>query len=272
MVRRKASKPDHEARKAGMTQEAIRRECEITFLNQRPKLIPKVLYSRCRKLFRRRAEMLTSHGARFGHDLARVRAVKLLLHVRIKEGLDDWFEEKWWAGRAQDMEDHKAAWLDREEEHTAWVIKKLEKKNSAGAKGFNCHTEGKLAACRDLLHATLQLKDGGGIVPDRVSWLRHNLSHKAYAKRLKSTVTKKAYWLGLQQAMTYIAACRREANINGHFEKTGRHRKHVLSMLVTEEWTRDQLEQRDWATWEWDGIPRLLCQAVTVSLLTALCA
>lgn len=129
------------------------------------------------------------------------------------------------------------------------MTKKPEKKNSDPARGLDCFIEDK---CRDLLHGTLRLEDRGG----RVSWLKHNLSYKAFAKL-------QSYRLGPQQAMAYIPTCMPEASS-----------KTLADTCFRGLWQTRGLETSPNKT----GRPRngtvdeALGQTVSVSLLTALCA
>jgi len=244
-ARRKGAKPSYEARKAGMSLDEQRRACEIKFLNRWPKIIPKRLFVECRKLFKRRAEMITDDDSRYEHDMARRKAVELLSRERVKEGLDTKLEADEWGQMAKT---DKEVWCENEAEEMGWIIEHLEAKNEPFNEGFMATEKGKLAAWRDFLHATLRLENNGGI-PDRtVPWLRDLLSHKAYAKHKESDRAKWSWKLGVQQALNFIVACRRQDGVNGTYELTGEHRCHRVEV---DEWCRgwspEDFLQEEWA-------------------------
>jgi hypothetical protein len=243
--RRKGAKPSYEARKAGMSLDEQRRACKIQFLNRWPKIIPKRLFVECRKLFKRRAEMITDDDARYEHDMARRKAVELLSRERVKEGLDTEWEAYGWGNMAKT---EKEVWRENEAEEMGWIIEHLEAKNKPFNEGFMATEKGKLAAWRDFLHAILRLENNGG-VPDRmVPWLRDLLSHKAYAKSKESERAAWSWKLGVQQALNFIVACRRQDGVKGTYELTGEHRCHRVEI---DEWCRDwspeDFLQEEWA-------------------------
>jgi len=228
-----------------MSLDEQRRACEVQFLNRWPKIIPKRLFVECRKLFKRRAETMTDDDARYEHDMARRKAVELLSRERVKEGLDTEWEADEWATMAKT---DKEVWRENEAEEMGGIIEHLEAKNKPFSEGFMATEKGKLAAWRDFLHATLRLENNGG-VPDRmVPWLRDLLSHKAYAKSKESDRAAWSWKLGVQQALNFIVACRRQDGVKRTYELTGEHRRHRVEV---DEWCRDwsseDFLQEEWA-------------------------
>ncbi len=245
MARRKAAKPSYEARKAGMSLDEQRRECEIKFLNRWPKLIPRRLFKECQTLFKRHGKMLADDDARYEHDMARRKAVERLSRERVREGLDFVWEADEWGGMATK---DKELWLEDEVEDITWIIEHLEVKNTPFNEGFIATAEGKHAAWRDFLHTTLRLKNNGGIPKQTVPWLRDLLSYKAYAKHKESRLADMSWKMGVKQALNFIVACRRHAGVNGTFEQTGEYRCHIVEVdEICSDWKPAYFLQEEWA-------------------------
>ena len=229
-------------RTTAMTPNQRRRDRELIFLNLRPAILPKGLFPRYSALLNRRIEMMTTDKARYEHDLARRNAIGRVMQERIKEGIDYKDDLANWQ-RVLQVED-LTAWREKKEEHTAWIIRKLEEKCSTKHNtGFVSTIEGRLAVYRDLLHVTLQLDNKGGIPEGAVPWLRSCFTSDA-SKRAGDDRAFASWALAVKQAVNYIAACRRKAGVVGVFEQTHRHRGHKIEVFAS--WSKEELEQEEW--------------------------
>lgn len=240
------AKPSYQARKAGMTPNEQRRESENRFLNRWRKIIPLPLFKQCRKLFKRRAENITDDDARYEHDVARRKAIELVSRARVKAGLDTEGEADAWA---QIVKADRQMWLDTETEEIEWIIAHLEPKNQPSFSAASRATDqGELAVWRDFLHATLRMENQGG-VPDRVvPWLRDLLSPRACAEAQKSDRAYCSWKLGVQQALNFIVACRRQDGVSGTYERTGEHRGHGVKVDEwCKDWSPEDFLQEEWA-------------------------
>ncbi|KAL8830715.1 MAG: hypothetical protein Q9191_001277 [Dirinaria sp. TL-2023a] len=235
--------------RALLTPEQRRRQSEITFLNLRQEILPHDLLVQYRALFNRRAELLPDEDARYQHDIARHSAVERSIWERIEEGIDHKTDEDIWHTL---VKIDRATWVEKEQEHVQWINKELGRKcQPKFNKGFNKTIEGHLAACRDLLHVTLPLDNCGGIPEAAVPWLRNCLSKDKASKRHSSAHIHTSWKLAVNHALNYIAACRRESNVNGRFEHMLQHRGH--EMEVDTALKKDDLEAEEWICRDEDG-------------------
>ena len=231
--RRADNKPKYHARKPGMTQTQVKRECELALLQKCRKVIPRWLFLECRLLFKRRAEMLDTEEALYEFDIARRKAVESLVKRREKKEFEFGIDLKDWAAMAAIDID---TWRSKEAEHTAWIIKQLEKKIRPS---FLPLFRQKLIACRAFLHDTQCLPDHGGIPDKTMPWLRYCFSDKACETRWPE------WSYGIMSALNYIAACRRSANVHGTFEQFVGYR--IFEFDIYKTWSKEEIEEEVWS-------------------------
>jgi len=256
-AKREGVNTSYESRKVGMSLQEQRRVCEMAFLKRWPKIIPKGLFVKCRRLFKRKAEKLTDDDARYEHDTARRKAVELLSRERVRGGLDTVKEGDEWGELAKT---DKEQWLKNEVDEMGWIIERLEVKNTPFNEGSMATPHGKLAVWRDFLHSTLRLENNGGVPDKTIPWLHDLLSYPAYRKSKESDHAEMAWKLGVQQALNFLVACRRRDGVNGTFERTGEHRYHKVEV---DEWCRDwdpeDFMEEEWAAVRGVGGGRFIC-------------